>query len=87
MPASIQIFVGEPGAGGWSVLDRKACYRILSVIGGIALMRTAPVALGGALRPDLLRWEHVPAAFVVTRASKPELESCLANLGTAVQQL
>ena len=59
----------------------------LSVIGGVALMRTAPAVLEGALRPDLRHWEHVPAAFVVTRASKPELEPCLAKLGTAVQQL
>ncbi|MGH7147829.1 MAG: hypothetical protein ACREIJ_08025 [Nitrospiraceae bacterium] len=59
----------------------------LSVIGGVALMRTAPVVMEGALRPDLRHWEHVPAAFVVTRASKPELEPCLAKLGAAVQQL
>lgn len=59
----------------------------LSVIGGVALMRTAPAVLEGALRPDLRHWEHVPAAFVVTRASKPELEPCLAKLGTAVQRL
>ena len=59
----------------------------LSVIGGVALMRTAPAVLEGALQPDLRHWEHVPAAFVVTRASKPELEPCLAKLGTAVQQL
>ena len=59
----------------------------LSVIGGVALMRTAPAVLEGALRPDLRHWEHVPAAFVVTRASKPELEPCLAKLGTTVQQL
>jgi hypothetical protein len=59
----------------------------LSVIGGIALMRTAPIVLEGALQPDLRHWEHVPAAFVVTRASKPELEPCLAKLGAAVQRL
>lgn len=59
----------------------------LSVIGGVALMRTAPTVLEGALRPDLRLWEHVPAAFVVTRASKPELEPCLAKPGTAVQRL
>jgi hypothetical protein len=59
----------------------------LSVIGGVALMRTAPAVLEGALQPDLRHWEHVPAAFVVTRASKPELEPCLAKSGTAVQQL
>lgn len=49
-------------------------------------MHPAPVALGGALQPDLLLWEHVPAAFVVTRASKPELEPCLVKFG-AVQRL
>ena len=59
----------------------------LSVIGGVALMRTAPAVLEGALRPDLRHWEHVPAAFVVTRASKPELEPCMPKLDTAVQLL
>jgi len=59
----------------------------LSVIGGVALMRTAPTVMEGALRPDLRHWEHVPAAFMVTRASTPELEPCLAKLGTAVQRL
>ncbi|TKB95655.1 MAG: hypothetical protein E8D41_00420 [Nitrospira sp.] len=59
----------------------------LSVIGGMALMSTAPAVLEGALQPDLRHWEHVPAAFVVTRASTPELEPCLPNLETAVQRL
>ena len=59
----------------------------LSVIGGVALIQTAPAVMEGALRPDLRHWEHVPAAFVVTRAAKPELEPCLARLGTAVQRL
>lgn len=59
----------------------------LSVVGGAALMRTAPAVMEGALQPDLRHWEHVPAAFVVTRASKPELELCLAKSGTAVQRL
>jgi hypothetical protein len=59
----------------------------LSVIGGMALMSTAPDVLEGALQPDLRHWEHVPAAFVVTRASTPELEPCLPRLDTAVQQL
>jgi hypothetical protein len=59
----------------------------LSVIGGVALMRTAPAVMEGALRPDLRHWEHVPAAFVVTRALNPELEPCLAKLGTALQRL
>ena len=59
---------------------------LLSVIGEMALMCTAPAVLEGALRPDLRHWEDVPAAFVVTRASTPESEPCLAKLG-AVQQL
>ena len=59
----------------------------LSIVGGAAMMRTAPAVMEGALQPDLRHWEHVPAAFVVTRASKPELESCLPKLGTAVQRL
>ena len=59
----------------------------LSVIGGVAMMRTAPAVIEGALQPDLRHWEHVPAAFVITRASKPELEPCLPKLETAVQRL
>jgi hypothetical protein len=59
----------------------------LSLIGGIAVMRTAPAVMEGALRPDLRHWEHVPAAFVVTRASRPELEPCLPKLETSVQRL
>jgi hypothetical protein len=59
----------------------------LSVVGGAAMMRTAPAVMEGALQPDLRHWEHVPAAFVVTRASKPERELCLPRRGTAVQQL
>jgi hypothetical protein len=59
----------------------------LSVIGGAAMMRTAPAVMEGALQPDLRHWEHVPVAFVVTRASKPELELRLPKLGTAVQRL
>jgi len=59
----------------------------LSVIGGMALMRTAPAVLEGALQPDLRHWEHVPAAFVVTRAATPELEPCFPKRDTAVQRL
>ena len=59
----------------------------LSMIGGMALMRTAPDVLEGALQPDLRHWEHVPAAFVVTRASTPESEPCFTKLDTAVQRL
>ncbi|MEY4704294.1 MAG: hypothetical protein RL042_490 [Nitrospirota bacterium] len=67
--------------------DGKGALCQLSVVGGVAVMRTAPAVLEGALQPDLRHWEHVPAAFVVTRASAPELEPCLAKLGTAVQRL
>ncbi|MDZ4732832.1 MAG: hypothetical protein SGJ16_04495 [Nitrospirota bacterium] len=81
------------GAGvmvGGCILDAagngKGALCQLSVIGGMALMRTAPAVFEGALRPDLRHWDDVPAAFVVTRASEPELEPCLAKLGTAVQQ-
>lgn len=82
------------GAGvmvGGCVLDAaakgKGALCQLSVTGGMALMRTAPAVLDGALQPDLRHWEHVPAAFVVTRASKPGLEPCLPKLETAVQRL
>ena len=40
-------------------------------------MRTAPAVLEGALQPDLRHWGHVPAAFVITRASDPMAEECL----------
>lgn len=59
----------------------------LSVIGGAALMRTAPAVMEGAQWSDLRHWKHMPAAFVVTRVSKAELELCLPKLGTAVQRL
>lgn len=49
----------------------------LAVMGGIALMRTAPVVLEGALHPDLRHWEHVPAAFLITRGPSPTAEDCL----------
>lgn len=66
--------------------DGKGALCQLSVIGGVALMRAAPVVFEGALRPDLRHWEDVPAAFVVTRASTPESEPCLAKL-SVVQRL
>lgn len=81
------------GAGvmvGGCILDAagngKGALCQLSVIGGMALMRTTPAVFEGALRPDLRHWDDVPAALVVTRASEPELEPCLAKLGTAIQQ-
>jgi hypothetical protein len=52
----------------------------LSVVGGIALMKTAPQVLEGSLRPDLRHWQEVPAAIVVTRASEPNQEPCMTNL-------
>jgi hypothetical protein len=81
------------GAGvmvGGCVLDAaakgKGSLCQLSVIGGMALMNTAPAVLEGALQPDLRHWEHVPEAFVATRASTPELEPCFPELETAVQR-
>ena len=67
--------------------DGKGALCQLSVVGGIALMRTAPVVLEGALRPDLRHWEEVPAAIVVTKTSEPNLEPCLANLNAGVQRI
>jgi hypothetical protein len=67
--------------------DGKGALCQLSVVGGMALMSTAPRVLEGSLRPDLRHWEDVPAAVVVTRVSEPNLEPCLAKLGTAVHQL
>lgn len=59
----------------------------LSVVGGMVIMSTAPRVLEGALRPDLRHWNDVPAAIVVTSASAPDLEPCLANLKTDVQRM
>ncbi len=58
----------------------------VSMIGGIALMSTAPRVLEGALRPDLRHWERVPAAFVATRASAPHLERCFPSKESVVQR-
>lgn len=59
----------------------------LSVVGGVALMRTAPQVLEGSLRPDLRHWEVVPAAVVVTRAPVPNLEPCMANLKSGARRI
>jgi hypothetical protein len=59
----------------------------LSVVGGVALISTAPQVLEGALRPDLRHWEDVPAAVVVTRASEANLEPCLAKQGAGVRRI
>lgn len=67
--------------------DGKGALCQLSVVGGMALMRTVPEVLEGALRPDLRHWEEVPAAVVVTRASDPALEPCMTKRGAAVQRL
>jgi hypothetical protein len=82
------------GAGlmvGGCVLDAagegKGSLCQLSIIGGMALMSTAPRVLEGSLRPDLRHWENVPAAIVVTRASEPNLEPCLANVKGDVQRM
>ena len=52
----------------------------LSLRGGIALMRQAPRVLKGALEPDFRHWEHVPSAFVVTRAARLQDEPCARDL-------
>jgi len=70
-----------------AVGDGKGSLCQLSVVGGMAIMSTAPTVLEGALRPDLRHWDEVPAAIVVTRASAPELEPCLANLKANVQRM
>lgn len=67
--------------------DGKGALCQLSVVGGMAIMSTAPTVLEGALRPDLRHWDEVPAAIVATRASAPELEPCLASLKTDVQRM
>ncbi|WP_455242407.1 hypothetical protein [Petrachloros mirabilis] len=59
----------------------------LSVVGGMALIGTAPRVLEGALRPDLRHWEEVPAAVVVTRAAESKQEPCLANVTAAVKRM
>jgi len=70
-----------------AVGDGKGALCQLSVVGGMAIMSTAPKVLEGALRPDLRHWEQVPAAFVVTRASGPDQEPCLAGLKADVHRM
>jgi predicted anti-sigma-YlaC factor YlaD len=67
--------------------DGKGALCQLSVVGGIAIMSTAPRVLEGALRPDLRHWEEVPAAVVLTRVSEPKLEPCLGKVPGNVQRL
>lgn len=52
----------------------------LSIRGGIALIRQAPRVLKGALEPDFRHWEHMPSAFVVTRAARLQDEPCARDL-------
>jgi len=59
----------------------------VSIVGGMALISTTPDVLEGALRPDLRHWENVPAAIVVTTASEPKQEPCLANVKGEVRKL
>ena len=67
--------------------DGKGALCQLSVVGGMAIMSTAPKVLEGTLRPDLRHWEQVPAAFAVTTASEPGQEPCLANAKADVQRM
>lgn len=57
------------------------CY--VSLVGGIALMKKAPVVLKGTLEPDLRHWEQIPAAFIATRTPELSQEPCTQgmNLG------
>lgn len=57
--------------------DGKGALCQLGVVGGMAIMSTAPDVLEGALRPDLRHWEEVPGAFLVTQATRPESEPCM----------
>ena len=59
--------------------DGKGALCQLSIVGGVAIMSTAPQVLEGALKPDLRHWEDIPAAIAVTTAAEPGLEPCLAN--------
>lgn len=59
----------------------------LSVVGGMAIMSTAPQVLEGSLRPDLRHWENVPAAIVVTKAFEPKDEPCLANVKADIRRM
>ncbi|WP_455377745.1 hypothetical protein [Petrachloros mirabilis] len=67
--------------------DGKGALCQLSVVGGMALMSTAPRVLEGSLRPDLRHWEEVPAAVVVTRAAEPKQEPCLENVDAVVRRM
>lgn len=67
--------------------DGKGALCQLSVVGGMAIMSTAPRVLEGSLRPDLRHWEDVPAAVVVTRTSEPNLELCLTKQRADVQRV
>ena len=76
------------GARHYSMLHFFGIQQILQKRSGVSLTgSTAPVVLEGALRPDLRHWEQVPAAFVVTRASEPNLEPCLAKQRDDVQRI
>jgi len=57
------------------------------VVGGMAIMSTAPQVLEGSLRPDLRHWENVPAAIVVTKAFEPKEEPCLANVKADIRRM
>ena len=51
----------------------------MSIRGGMELMQMAPTVFTNTVRPDLRHWELLPAAFVLTRASDLESESCSTN--------
>lgn len=67
--------------------DGKGALCQLSVVGGMALISVAPQVLEGSLRPDLRHWEEVPAGFIVTRATDPGQEPCLAGVKGKVRRM
>jgi hypothetical protein len=73
--AGAGIMVGGCVLDGAAKGNGKLCE--ISIIGGMAMMSTAPQVLEGSLRPDLRHWENVPAAVVVTQASDLNKEPCV----------
>ena len=76
--AGAAVVVGGCAADASGKGNGKLCE--LSIRGGIALMRQAPKVLKGALEPDFRHWEHLPSAFVVTRAARLQDEPCARDL-------
>jgi hypothetical protein len=54
-----------------------------AIRGGLEVMKESPQVVRKTLEPDLRHWENVPAAFLVTTAEEPALESCLKGVWMA----